>query len=401
MGISLLVMIGFFILELGKTFDKAIVAASEEAIRTGRTEGINTYEDFGEASLGETGIYMVRTTCNVMNFGILTGWIILIGTNLFALMPGLGLGVKGFIIASSPIIVGLGQCTNMQLISRMGVLGAVSAIGSFSLIVIKSLLDSRRWMDWGAEDRARLHQPWPDSVGAVGFALAIFINSYSTINMFPSLRSQMRAPSEFYLAFRNAMFIVTSVYVTTALVGHFGYGAMLQKTIVLSMKFSPANATEAFNKSYLEWTGPQSPVMGNTMALLVTVNLMTSFPILFTVLMGGAERAFGEAVGERGDTKNRLWRLGLSCFLLLVAILCPYFMEVLGCFSSICASLNNVLWIILFSFRLERSMFATQTTKQRAVDLLMISTALYAMVFGFSTSLSVLLAEEESHSETV
>merc|ERR1711865_880587 len=100
----------------------------------------------------------------------------------------------------------------------------------------------------------------------------------------PTIRGQMQNQSEFPSAFRTTIGIVLVLYVAVMLCAYYGYGNFVKDNVVQSMVQFPRSLDEAHDSiknGDSDFTGERSPFVGNSMAVMVTINLILSFPVYF------------------------------------------------------------------------------------------------------------------------
>eukprot|EP00747_Dinoflagellata_sp_TGD_P188670 gnl/TRDRNA2_/TRDRNA2_48002_c0_seq1.p1 gnl/TRDRNA2_/TRDRNA2_48002_c0~~gnl/TRDRNA2_/TRDRNA2_48002_c0_seq1.p1 ORF type:complete len:431 (+),score=57.35 gnl/TRDRNA2_/TRDRNA2_48002_c0_seq1:22-1293(+) len=403
LSVLMVLVVALALMEVGRIFDLALAAADATLPPTSK---IGSYEDFARASLGQLGESLVRCSVTVLFIGGMAAYTIAMAENmdsLVTLFPDFKHGTEIWIVILTPMLILLGLLKDLSSVVMFVPIGTLAAVGSTIVICCKSLMDIDVWRDWPPEDQRRMHQTWPQHMGDTGLVLSMVFCAFSVMGAVPAIRSQMEDKTAFLSAFKISVGVVAALYIIVMLSSHYSYGVFTQDNIVLSMRYSPRTLQEALNsREPKNWSGHESTAIGSLMATLVTVNLLITFPMLFLCVMGTMEKP-GSAAAWRiqGSVHNRIFRVCLVLFIVMIALVCPYFMELLALFSSICSSANNALFPLIFARRYEGSHgFSRVTPRQRLLHICILVMAMYCMIFGCKGSIQELQKRFEEDEAT-
>jgi amino acid permease len=389
-------------MEAGGAFFRALMA-NNIAVKRGGIKGegiyIRSWEDFGFAAYGALGAALVRVLTIGFFVGACSGYVILMGQNVQSLLsPFIQLNYRFWVIIIAPLIWLLSMLRDVSAIAKMVPIGVAAAMLSGCLIVVKAMLDSRKWEDWGMTrwEREQLHSMWPTGdVMSLGKLSATIFGAFFCMGNVPSIIDEMKNKHKFKRSFRVGLGSVMLLYIAIMLMGYYAYGNFIQPNIVNSMKFHPAT----FEESKLpmdQWTGVPSIVFPTAMSCCVLVNLFISYPLLLAPVFISIQRtSYGKKNLRIGSTRNVIMRT----MIVSVTIAIPLAIQQFGLAFSLVASMGpvqGVLLPILFGRKIRQKVGARDSSVLRKVwhgALLAIST--FCIVFGFVGSVQDIIVSFE------
>jgi len=377
-------------IEVGHVMHNAIAAA--EAPLAGQ-EGlhVSSFEDLGQLAMGTVGMLLVRVVTTTGFCGTLVVYTILIGQNVHALCGGL-LGLRWVMTLLLPVLLALTIPKDMNALAKLMPIGIIASLSSCVLICVKALLDAHIWQAWPKSAQPLVHSVWPEQAGSLGTVVAVLFAAYSVMGTVPVIRGSMRRTSEFPLAFRTAVTLVSATYISVMLLGYWGYGNFVQDNVVHSMIFTPASPREAFRVAdigtdiALHAHRPRVNILGTLMAVLVTTYLLLGFALFFACVVVTVQKSLG-GYAPPGTLANKMLRGAMVLACVGTGLAVPHFREVMAIMASVCCSCNNVIFPLLFAFKLESSPGAIRVSfPRRLCHMCIVALALFCAIFGLHDS---------------
>jgi len=389
--------------EAGSVFFRALMA-NNIAVKRGGIKGESTYirswEDFGFAAYGAPGAALVRVLTIGFFVGACSGYVILIGQNVQSLLsPFIQLNYRFWVIIIAPLIWLLSMLRDVSAIAKMVPIGVAAAMLSGCLIMVKAILDSRKWEDWDMTrgEREQLHNVWPTGcdVMSLGRLSATIFGAFFCMGNVPSIIDEMKNKHKFKRSFRVGLGTVMILYIAIMLMGYYAYGNFIQPNIVNSMQFHPAT----FEESKLpmeQWSGVPSTIFPTLLSCCVLVNLFISYPLLLAPVFISIQRtSYGRKALRIGSTRNVIMRT----MIVAVTIAIPLAIQQFGLAFSLVASLGPVQGVVLpivFGWKIRQNVGARDSGVLRKIwhgALVAIST--FCIVFGFVGSVHDIIVSFE------
>jgi len=376
-------------IEVGHVMHNAIAAA--EAPLAGQGLHVSSFEDLGQLAMGKAGMLLVRVVTTTGFCGTLVVYTTLIGQNVQALCGG-ALGLRWVMTLLLPVLWALTMPKDMNALAKLMPIGIIASLSSCVLICVKALLDAHIWQAWPKSAQPLVHSVWPEQAGSLGTVVAVLFAAYSVMGTVPVIRGSMRRTSEFPLAFRTAMTLVSATYLSVMLLGYWGYGNFVQDNVVQSMIFTPASPLQAFRVAdigpgiALHAHRPHFDILGTIMAVLVTTYLLLGFALFFACVVVTVQKSLG-GYAPPGTLANKMLRGAMVLACVGTGLAVPHFREVMAIMASVCCSCNNVIFPLLFAFKLESSPGAIRVSfPRRLCHMCIVALALFCAIFGLHDS---------------
>jgi len=354
---------------------------------------IISYEDFGRKALGDTGELLVGFMLIFYFLGVASGFLVLIAESLAHLTGVLEPTQWVFII--SPGIAVLALLPNVTAIARLVPLAVVSVFGLCFLIIGKSLLDSQRWHEWTDIDLVGhpLHKQMPDTFMDLGTVVASLFGAFGANGNVPTILCEMQDQAQFPFAYRTAMVIVASIYALVMGCGYYAYGEFMQRDIVDSLESFPANANEAFNVPFDEWTGAKAEVLPYIASSFLLVKLVIALPLNLMVIFNTFQTVkYTENILPVGSWNNRIMRISTVAVAVFISTMIPDFSTLFAFACSILGPLLQCVCPLLFSFLIRKKFDAKMSSPlRRVIHMLITLLSIFTITIGFWESLQDIL----------
>eukprot|EP00438_Fugacium_kawagutii_P024524 Skav231375 [mRNA] locus=scaffold1586:781207:794861:- [translate_table: standard] len=182
-----------------------------------------------------------------------------------------------------------------------------------------------------------------------GITLSAFIFCFAILATVPSVRSQMREPSEMPLALRDAIGFTLILYEVIMVWGYFAYGEDVNE-----------NFTEDISESY--------PIFGILPSCGLFANVAITAPLFFYCFFSVLEATGNDQVRTPGSVPNTVARITLVLVLTFSGAVISGLLPLIGVFSSVFCVCNNIFFPILFYNRLRYKAAQPASVLDRALD---------------------------------
>jgi len=307
-GPVILLASAFSGLEMGIATVEALVMC-EERVEAGERYSFQRpekYEDLFEVAYGRLGKDLASVTLNAFMLLVCGAFMILIGSSLQFLSDSL-LPYRAWVLVMSVFFAGLCLLKDMQLISRLSMVGVLA-----SLTYVVSI--AQAGMEAGLSNRSKpgfAVRYFPDSSVDVGTVLSVMFMGFGYQLVTPTVRAEMAAPAEMPQAIQGSVSVVTFVYGAVGMVGYWGWGNDVSGNVLDSMVDADGERMFA----------------GVVLSAAVIANLFVTLPILMNAVAVAAE---GRCAGEYSPPL----RLGLLTVAVVVGLFSPFFLQVLTLIGS-------------------------------------------------------------------
>jgi len=293
-----------------------------------------------------------------------------------------------------PILILFSMMKDITTVARLTPVSTGAAIMSCLIIDVKSMIDSNVWADWPKIEPTcfkenPVHQSMPQDFTSLGATISILFAAFAVVPNVPNILCSMKEPKDFPSANRASVAIVTCLYLSIMLLGHWGYGTFIdQSSVANSMALAPLSCKEAYYYPREKWCGTPHPLIGMSLAILVSINLLITIPLiqcsLFNSIVGLSPRLL-----RRGRWPNRLMRVATVCLCIFIASIGgDDFLNMFGLFMSICTPVLCVWCPIFFAQSIRRKANKGSGWLTMILQGFFVIFALFACVFGTMDAIS-------------
>jgi amino acid permease len=247
---------------------------------------------------------------------------------------------------------------NLKQLARFAIIGIVAMVIEVFGLVGGSLLvagstekcqngfqtDTCRWFSIQPPSETMM-----DALGPMGKAMSIFLFSYAILATVPSVRSQLKDPSQMPKVLSTSFGFCALLNIGIMSIGYFAFGGN-----------APDNQNDGLSLHY--------PSIAMVVAVAIIVNLLLSTPLYSYCLISVFEATGHDALRTPLTPPNMVFRACLILALATTNHFLPYAMEVIGLVSSVFACANNILFPVLFFYLARRLVNEEQTTQQDDVE---------------------------------
>jgi hypothetical protein len=263
----------------------------------------------------------------------------------------------------------LRDLSQVAKLAPLGILAAFVQCGSMAGGAVLELNEGKRGGDYLVI--AAIGPIW-------GASLATYMFGFGAIATLPTVRSQMADTDELPGAFKVAMVIVVSIYMSIMAIGYLGFG--------------PGVADNMIN-SISDGCGGFRCHIGTVANVSIIINLLISAPTFCFCVVNAFESA-GTSMAQTAMTMpNIAFRAMLIVCLTFVSSRLPFPKEIIGLLSAIFASANSIFLPVACHYGLKRKLKAQSSITEYILHSLMILIGSVALCVGFCGSLQTLLAK--------
>jgi len=348
---------------------------------------IASYEDLGRAGFGQLGELAVLIVQVLYFTGVAAGFAILIAESLSHLSAG-WIQPKQWLLMILPVLAVLSLLPNVQAIVKMVPVAIFALICFCFLIVLKALLDAHGWASWPLQDRADLHRIWPESSLGMGVVVSTLFGAFGVNGNVPSILCEMKEPMQFPLAFRTAMLIVAIIYTTVMGCAYYAYGDFIQDDLIKSLTSFPADAQEAFDLPFKNWTGPKNAALADLFSALLLIKLLVALPLNLVVIFQSFQTfVFTAKWVPIGSLANMIMRVSFVTLAVLIAYAINDFPELFALVASVLGPLMQSVFPLALSFQVRRMNGAKPSSwLGRLFHVCIGALALFSVTVGFYES---------------
>jgi len=177
------------------------------------------------------------------------------------------------------------------------------------------------------------------------FNLAIF--SFGVNSVLPTLEYSMETPEDFPMVSNVSFFIITEIYIAVGLCGYAGWGDLVESNVLQSI-------TSSYGiHSFLG-------VLADIVTVLITIHLCVTFPLPMNPININLESALGiDKLEGRTEWVSRVVvRTLVMSIMVFVAMVVPYFGDVVGFVSALAGIAVAFFLPVLFYFVLNRKLIS-------------------------------------------
>mmetsp|Transcript_24517 Transcript_24517/g.58108 ORF Transcript_24517/g.58108 Transcript_24517/m.58108 type:complete len:400 (-) Transcript_24517:102-1301(-) len=220
--------------------------------------------------------------------------------------------------------------------------------------------------------------------GRCGKYLAIFLFSYAILAMVPSLRSELADPTQMHAILTRSFGLLVVINCTVMTLGYIGFGAATPDNIMLGI-------------------AQKFPMLGIIASGSIIINILISTPLNIFCIVTAFEATGNSPVHTPLTSANVVFRVGLITTICLVGSTLPYITEIIGCVASVFACCNNILFPMTFHWygRQQAGIIPQNPYWRQVKYICSLAIGCIVLVFGFSSSVSDLLAKMEKAKTTV
>lgn len=360
-----------------------------------KKDRIVCFEDFGIAAAGKPGAIVIRVSVIVWFVGAMSGYVILMANQL-ANITGSGWDYRYFVAGIAPVLWFLCMLRDVSAVAKLLPLAVLGAFGSCLLIVLAAYRGTHTWEQWSDDDQQRMHSYWPENgFMALGSVAATLIGAFAVMPNCPPIIEEMRYPKKFPKALRMALSLVTGLYLCVMVVGYWGYGNCIQSNILISMSYTPANATEAFGFPAKAWSGPRHHFIGTMLSCCVFTNLVLSYPLCMMSVFASIQSLSCAKPGlQPGTFRNYVMRTAFVASTVFIATVVNNFGVVFGVFAAVCMPVMGMAIPIVFAAMIRNKVGARGSSAARwGFHGVILLVAVFTLVFGFIDSFNSLIKE--------
>eukprot|EP00943_MAST-04B_sp_MAST-4B-sp1_P002120 g2120.t1 len=343
---------------------------------------LNDYPSIGEAAYGTSGRILVQIFHKSTLVGVTTIFLILAGKFL---MEGIGGSGEGFVpnlgtaedasewqtrwtlITAGIVAVPVTLIPNMSEMHSLALFGLLCTV----LCVIEIVVFAFLFKPIQQQTVIQYNLPVPTNFNSTHFGKSVshsyfnineFPTSFAAITLsfgghavFPSIEKHMEDPNRnFNRTFNFAYLILLSVYLLAAIFGYLTFGDITYSPILCNF---PRDT---------------STILGTitaTTKLMIAFHVMSAYPILMNVVCTELEQTLGIEGTNRGNEAGgnitnqnvdtfkarsarfflRISLVALTCF---VAVMVPYFPDVMSLVGAMCLTMIVFVLPVAFSFKL-------------------------------------------------
>jgi len=364
----LLCAIAYMTAEVGALTDRSLNLVEGLALSTTYSFGVkaSTFEDLGEACLGQSGKASVSFFTNSFIIFVSSAYLILIGTNMEVLSKGtlVALPTRAWVLVMTAVLAPTVLLKDISKISRFGFVGALSSV-MYVVIIICAGLHAALFDEGSALPRE--YVSYTTDVSTLGQASSMMLFGFMYVFVVPTVRGNMAHPQAMHKAINFATYASVFVYMSCGMVGLYGWGVAVQDNVAESM----------------------APIFAKTMSATVVMNLAVSYPILMHCAVVAMEALF----------KSGYWvslRLSMVLVTAAISISCPYFMAVVGLGSSVLGIILGIFLPLFFFWRLcylslghsWSACLEQESTVLLCKHVVIFFLGILTMFFGFSSSMA-------------
>ena len=343
---------------------------------------LNDYPSIGDAAYGFTGKCLVQIFHKLTLIGVTTIFLIL---SAKFLMEGIGGSGEGFISDLGTandaslwqtrwtLITAVIVAIPVTLIPNMSEMHALAAFGLFCtlLCVIEIVVFAILFKPLKQETVNKYNLPTPEyfnsthlngeTVSHSYFNIREFPTSFAAITLsfgghavFPSIEKHMQDPNlNFNKTFNTSYVLLLIVYLIAAIFGYLTFGDITYSPILCNFPRDTSTALGAITA---------------TTKLMIAFHVMSAYPILMNVVCTELEQTLeiendNETNNNNNNNNNgkndckktfarfclRLSLVGLTSF---IAIMVPYFPDVMSLVGAMCLTMIVFILPVIFSFKL-------------------------------------------------
>lgn len=343
---------------------------------------LSDYPAIGEAAYGASGRILVQVFHKSTLVGVTTIFLILAGKFL---MEGIGGSGEGFVpnlgtpedasewqtrwtlVTAGIVAIPVTLIPNMSEMHSLAAFGLLCTI----LCVVEIVVFSFLFKQIKQETLDQYNLPAPTNFNSTHFGKSVshsyfnineFPTSFAAITLsfgghavFPSIEKHMEDPNQnFNKTFNFAYIVLLGVYLLAAIFGYLTFGDITYSPILCNFPRDTSTMLGAITA---------------TTKLMIAFHVMSAYPILMNVVCIELEQAFGIGGNNRGNEiaeedvnqsvkmcKARFARfflrislVVLTCF---IAVMVPYFPDVMSLVGAMCLTMIVFVLPIAFSFKL-------------------------------------------------
>lgn len=294
--------------------------------RTGKP--VSKMDDLGQACFGYLGEVISRIVVNGMFIGMVSCYMVLIGQNLAFLLP---LPYRAWILIFTLLLMPAAFMRDISILEKLAIVGVVASCVYFITITGGGIMAGNKTGSFEAAPSVK-----PFSIFSV-FTIMMF--GYGPTHVLPSVRREMKNPQELPQALVVSHLIVGVIYMSAGIIGYWGFGALTQGNISMSMCESPgcpgtvpACATPPCPELTSEKAGSKW-AFGYFLAVAVVANLCVTIPIVLYCCFTGIEASYSKDK-PMDATKSAVMRVGVVLFCTSVGLFVPFFLQVVSILSA-------------------------------------------------------------------
>jgi len=339
--------------ECGTLIHKACAMLEEH---TG--EVITSYEEFAHHVGGPRMEKLVMVTKNFAMLGFIIVYFGLVSDSVYKFIPNkdqISLGMVRFFIVF-PVFALLAMLQNLQQLARFAILGII-AMGFECVLLVAASFAIGGGVDVCPGDTRPPHsengacnwyslEPADGWLGPMGKAMSIFLFSYAILATIPSVRSQLKNPSELPQILRVSFGFCSILNIFIMSAGYYAFGGGVAD-----------NQNDGL-ELYYAW-------IAQFVAVAIIINLLLSTPLYSYCIISVFEASGTDALRTPLSIPNIAFRVGLILALATTNHFLPYAMEVIGLVSSVFATANNILFPLGF-FYLARKVVSEEAAADTA-----------------------------------
>jgi len=285
---------------------------------------LKSYEEVGEACFGQRGRTLVGIFQHVTLFGVCTITLVLLGGSMEALSKELT--VRAWILIFTTVLLPLAFLKTMSDVAFLASFGVFSSIIVSFIIIIKGL------MAYDAHGDSNY-----DPIAAklfLGFSIIIFSAGYPAV--LPALEFEMIEPEKWPLAVNISTAIITVLYLFIAITGYLGWGNQVKDNVLDSM----SQGNGAVKLAYA----------------LIVARLLVAYPLPLNPMCLALENFTG--INKLSSRLELMLRLPLRSLLVLstvlIALIIPYFGDLMGLLGSLAAGVLAFIFPPVFYYTLSK-----------------------------------------------
>jgi len=361
--------------------------------QTKKDKRLVCFEDFGTQAMGRFGGILIRVSVLGWVIGLNSAYVILIANQLVTI-TGSDWNFRYWVVGVSPVLWGLCMLRDISAIAKLMPVAVLAALGSVFLITLAALLAANRRAEWITPDDPRLHTYWPEhGFMPVGTVLATFAGAFAVMSSITPVVNEMKRPRKFPKALKMSLTIVCGGYMSVMVIGYWAWGNFMQDNIVETMSRMPANATQAFEMPFSEWTGHGTPYLAHMLSYAVLTNLLLSYPLnMMSVFASIQGLSCAKTTLQPGQPANYVMRTALVVTTVVIATVVNNFGVVYSIFSALCMPIMAMAIPIIFGDIIRTKVGAKRSGPVRwFFHALILLLALFTLVIGFADSFLALI----------
>lgn len=329
-------LVGIFCIVAGGTFNAVAALTLVDSIeRASRRGSVSTFKDVAHICFGTYGGMFAEASFIALLFSICAVFIVLIGENLNFLLPW---SRRGWVLISGVCV------SSTALVKDVSYLAKLAFIGVFASLMYVICITSGGLTAASLGGHTREFNTMPTaSAGSILSKFCVCLLGFCCSNTLTSIRGTMERPEEINTAISQSHFAAAVVYIGAGCVGYYGWGNAVQGNVLESMKFDDSR-----DHPYLKG----NMISGYLLAFAVVCNLVVSLPFNCFVLFQTLGAKFPQVRSSSGADMGL--RVAVMVAITLVAMVVPYFMELLTIIASVLIVSIVLLWPSAFAMQLDR-----------------------------------------------